>query len=62
MELIRHSYAASCLKRSGSAGANLHSCGFLVNAIPVRRVRRPLDLGCIREVANLVEEDFAADH
>jgi hypothetical protein len=62
MELIRHSYTASYLKRSGSAGANLRSCGFLVNAIPVRRVRRPLDLGRIREVANLVEKDFAANY
>lgn len=57
-ELIRHSYAASCLKGTPSVFAHLRLCAALVSAAPVCRLRRPLKLERTNEVAKLVETNM----
>lgn len=57
-ELMRHSYAVSCLKGAPNVFAYLRLCAALVGASSICRLRRPLRLERAEEVAKLVESNM----
>ncbi len=59
VELIRHSYAAPCLRASQTLAAHVRQCAALVDSLTVCRLRRPVQLQLVGEVAKLVERDLA---
>lgn len=58
MTLVRHTFVARLLQRTGTAAEHFQQCGRLVNAVPVRRLKRRRELADLAEVTRQVEADI----
>jgi hypothetical protein len=57
VELVRNSRAVNLLRSSPFLNAHFHQCARLVEAIPMRRLKRQPSFSALSDVARLVEED-----
>ena len=60
VELVRHSFALRLLGAEAASGAHLEQLAHLVRHVPVRRLRRPRELGGLDRIAERVEADVSA--
>jgi hypothetical protein len=56
IELVRHTYLVRQLQDEETS-SHFHQCSELVKAVPVRRLKRPLSLSVLSELARIVEDD-----
>lgn len=56
IELVRHSYLVRQLQDEETS-AHFHQCSELVKRVAVRRLKRPLSLPALSELAQIVEDD-----
>ncbi len=59
VELVRHSYVARLLERTGAASVHFLQCTRLVNYVPIARLERGRSLPNLPRLARLVEEEVA---
>jgi hypothetical protein len=57
VELIRHSYTANWIRKTGMSARHLECVAGLVERLPICRLSRPRRLDLIHEIAELVERD-----
>jgi hypothetical protein len=58
VELVRHTYVARILGRTGTAAAHFKQCSQLVNQVAIRRLKRRRSLPDLPELARIIEIDI----
>jgi hypothetical protein len=61
MALVQHSFLSGILRSLGESGDNFLQCSRLVQAVPVHRLQRPMDLNGLGEIVRLVEAEAGSD-
>ncbi len=59
-ELVRHTYGAWLLERTGATSSHFRQCAALVGSVPVCRLKRQCAFSTLPGLARLIEKDLAA--
>ena len=57
LALVQHSYLSGLMKSLNGLDANFRQCAAIARSVVVSSLRRPKDLGALRDIARLVEDE-----